>query len=415
MAAPTSIRNLDHNPNPRQASKSASGAACSVQSLGTTAPQAKPLGNPEWLADLEYVWRSRTADRMASLDARARRRRRQARETPDDTPRLRVMALRSAEWAEDRARSLAMARQDVVDSCNQRWRTVRCGCRYVELQVGCEQPQLCGECRRKHSRKWHQKITLGMDRALREERAAYYRTPRFRRRGMRPGIYLITLTGPHSGDFSTDRDDMGEAVRRLLKHATKHGWWSTYALTWEATTGEDGLGHMHVHLAVISSWIPYSTTDIEESDAIAWCPRRRGERRDRAARGLHQVWRDAMPGALVLDVQSPRNGADGASNAGYYLAKYVTKGVDSIEFTGRKAGELLVAFRGRRKVSTSAYFWDRAITACECCGEMWRSLGAPVSLRTLNPGAVLRSMSERTRWRDGARCPPQVGLRWEGG
>lgn len=420
MAALDSVRNLDHNPSTAQAFRSRSGATCSVQSLGTTAPQAKPLGNPEWLGDLEYVWRSRTTEQLASLQARAKRRRRQAAAlTHDDPnlacPRLAVMALRSAEWAEHRAQALSMSRQDVINGCNTRWRSVRCGCRYVELQVGCDQPQLCGACRRKHSRKWHKRITLGMDRALRTERAAYYRTPRYRRRGMRPGIYLITLTGPHTGDFGTDRDAMGDAVRAILKHATRHEWWTTYALTWEATMGDDGQGHLHVHLAVISTWIPYSTQDVEEGSALAWNPRRRGERRDRSVRGLHQVWRDALPGALVLDVRPPRTGADGASNAGYYLAKYVTKGVDSIEFTGRKAGELLVAFRGRRKVSTSADFHPEVITTCEACNEVWRSMGAPVSLQALMPGAVLRAMSERTRWRDGARCPPQVGLRWEGG
>lgn len=408
------VRNLDHEITTGQAFRSDSDAAGSVQCLGTTAPQAKLLGNSEWTADLEYVWRSRVAEPIAKLHARARRRRRQAAATPDDCPRLRVVALRSAEWAEHRARALAMARADVLDACGKRWRSVRCGCRMVELKVGCDQPQLCADCRRKHCRKWSQRITLGIDRALRDERAAFYRMPRCRRRGMRPGVYLITLTGPHSGDFGTDRDAMGRAVRKLLKHATKYGWWSTYALTWEATSGVNGEGHLHVHMAVISSWIPYSSSDVEEGSSLSWCPRRKGERRDRAMRGLHQVWRDALPGAEVLDVKAPRSGADDASTAAWYLAKYVTKGVDPIEFTGRKAGELLVAFRGRRKVSTSEDFYPDPITECECCGEAWQSLGAPISLQTLLPGAVLRSMSERTKWRWSVlRGPPQVGLRWQ--
>jgi hypothetical protein len=231
---------------------------------------------------------------------------------------------------------------------------------------------------------------------------------------MKPGIYLITLTAPHSGDLDADRDRMGNAVRKLLKHATKHGWWSTYALTWEATNGSDGNGHMHAHLAVISSWVPYTSEEVTFNDPDAMTPRRKGERRpSRARRGLHDVWRDSMRGAMVLDVRPPARGpkADGALSAGVYLAKYVTKGVDPAEFTGRKAGELLVAFRSRRKVSTSAQFWVARDATCECCGDPFTSTGAPCSLQELLPGAVLRSMAERAGWFI-PRGDPQVALRW---
>lgn len=244
---------------------------------------------------------------------------------------------------------------------------------------------------------------------------------------MMPGIYLITLTAPHSGDLEVDRDLMGEAVRKLTKHAGAHGWWSAYALTWEATAGTAGDGHMHCHLAVISGWIPYTSKDeryltraeIPYEALQSALARTHGEplpatwrlEKRRPARGLHEVWRDAMPGAVVLDVQPPRRDVDQAISAGIYLAKYVTKGIDVAEFTGRKAGELLVAFRGRRKVSTSAHFWVEKDPTCECCGQIVQSLGAPCSLRELMPGAVLRSMAERAGWFI-PRGPPQVALRW---
>jgi hypothetical protein len=367
------------------------------------------------------VWRARTTEAAKKLSARARRYRRLARDParcPDTTPRLRVVLLRAAEWADHRARALTMTRADVVAACDKRWRQVACGCGVREMTVGCDQPMLCGACRKRHSMKWRKRIVAGMDAALRDERARWFRTPAFRRRGMKPGIYLLTLTGPHSGDLNTDRELMGAAVRKLLKHATKKQWWSTYALTWEATSGPtknapdraaDAV-HLHVHLAVISSWVPYTSKQASAGDVDAYTPRRKGERR-RAPRGLHEVWRDAMPGALVLDVKAPRNSSDDAMSAGQYLAKYVTKGVDSSEFTGRKAGELLVAFRSRRKVSTSADFWLHALKECECCKQPWRSMGAPCSLQELSPGAVLRSMSERTRYRDVSRFDPQVLLR----
>lgn len=380
-----------------------------VQSLGTTAPSAEPfrkkppLGTSEWVADLEYVWRKRVAAPMAALEARAKRRRRQARAFEREALKvgdpslgawLRVGCLRSAEWAEDRARALAMSRADIVEGCGERWRSVRCGCTTVELRVGCEQPQLCGTCRRAHWQLWRRRITLAMDFALGVERAKFFRTPSYRRRGMKPGIYLITLTAPHSGDLATDRERMGKAVRTLLKEANREDWWRTYALTWEATAGEDGKGHMHAHLAVISSWVPYT-------------------RDNGTGRGLHEVWRDAMPGALVVNVSPPCKGGDEAAIGAQYLAKYVTKGVDPSEFTGRKAGELLIAFRSKRKVTTSAGFWQRLPPECEHCKQLWQSLGAPMSLQKLLPGAVLRSMAERMGYWV-PRGGPQVGLRWDG-
>lgn len=349
---------------------------------------------------------------MRSLGQRARRRRRQAQRLPEDCPRLRVVALRSAEWAEHRARALALPRSDIAAACGQRWRQTICSCGVREVKVGCDQPQLCGRCRRRHSMKWRKKIVAGMDAALRQARAAWDATPHYRRRGMRPGIYLITLTAPHSGDLETDRKAMGRAVRKLQKHATAAGWWRTYALTWEATAGSRGDGHMHAHLAVVSSWIPYTAKQASHYDADLWAPRRKGERAKRAARGLWEIWERCMPGAHVLDVQAPRRGGDGSLAAGHYLAKYVTKGIDPEEFTGAKAGELLVAFRSRRKVSTSRGFWIPADTTCACCGEHVRSLGAPCSLQELLPGAVLRARAERVGYFV-ERGPPQVALSWE--
>lgn len=225
---------------------------------------------------------------------------------------------------------------------------------------------------------------------------------------------MITLTGPHSGDLATDRTNLGAAVRKLLKHATWRGWWKHYALTWEATQSldGDGLGHVHCHLAVISSWVPYSSEEDEcaqmsaLSDDVGDDVRApSGRRKVKARWGLHDVWRWAMPGALVLDVRAPRKGANEAFNAAGYLAKYVTKGVEPAEFTGTKAGELLVAFAGRRKVSTSQDFWIAPITACECCGEQYRSLGAPVSLREHNPGAFIRTFIPYS-----SSQPPQLNL-----
>lgn len=349
-----------------------SGSSCSVQSLGTTANPARWQDNPEWSADLEYVWRNRTADARASLEQRARRFRKWAQqcEVIGETPALRVELLKSAEWCEHRARALAMARVDVVATCRTRWRTVACGCARVELQVGCDNPTLCEWCRRRHWRKWRHRITRSMKDHVKEARGEWSRSPG--RRGMLPGVYLLTLTGPHSGDIAADRERMGKAWRRLTKTANAARWWSHYALTWEVTPGEDGQGHVHAHVACVSSWIPFDE--------------------------LHEAWRRAMPGARVLDVQAPNRARNQAGSAANYLAKYVTKGVDPSEMTGAKAGELLVAFRGKRKVTTSRHFWTRAqLRGCPKCGHSHRSVESPCSLQDIAPGAVLRSMVVRRK------------------
>lgn len=384
-----------------------------LESQGTTARDTEAHGNPpEWMADVEYVWRKRTAEDVKRLDARARLRRRQAKLAGNGGGGawLRVRLLRSAEWAANRARAVALSRADVLATCGQRWRAVACGCGTLELRVGCDQPTLCPRCRARHFRRWRKRIVRSMDAHLRAAR------DRWRRQGCRgsmPGIYLITLTAPHTGDLVSDRKRLGKAWRVLSKAASYGGyelpggsysmrpWWGHHALVWEATGGTVNDGHMHGHAAVISQWVPY--------------------------RELHAAWRAALGvDVAVVDVSSPSDMARKAkasgrrsnapASAAYYLSKYVTKGVDPTEFTGRKAGELLVAFRNCRKVTTSERFWRplRDREGCRCCGESHRSAGAPCSLQDIAPGAVVRSLAERFGYWI-PRGVVQVGLRWDGG
>lgn len=366
-------------------------AAGSVQSLGTTANAAPGLSNPEWTADLEYVWRMRTHDALQRLHQRARTQRRAEHAAGNAATAAygrgdrdvgmrhaldRVRLARSSEWAEHRAQAMALPRAELVAACGKRYRSVRCRCGTREVKVGCDQTQLCMTCNKRHWRKWRKRITRAMDAHVRAARGAWHAARRRgERRGMLPGVYLVTLTVPHTGDIAADRDRLARGWRKLSKLASAKKWWSAYALTYEITPGSerDGRrGHVHIHLAAVSSWIPY-----EE---------------------LHAAWRK-YSGALVLDVSAPRSG--GSKSAADYLSKYVTKGVDPGEFTGAKAGELLVALRGKRKVTTSVEFWrptkDRE-TCCKTCGERHRLVATPPALARVAPGAVLKSRAERIGW-----------------
>jgi len=245
---------------------------------------------------------------------------------------------------------MGLRRRDVVAACAGRWRTVRCGCGDRPIPVGCDQVQLCERCSKAHWRKWNRRITSGLDDKLREAVALWGRRGA---RGRRPGVYLVTFTVPHSGDLVTDRARLGAAWRKVSKRAG--AWLGAYAATYETTSGRDRQGHVHLHAAVVSSWIPY--------------------------RELHALWSRAMPGGLHPDVQAPRAvGGDGSSAAANYLASYVTKGCNPSDFTGEKAAELLVAFRGRRKVTTSVGFW-RVVErrCCDACGVMHSIVEQPPS------------------------------------
>jgi len=340
----------------------------------------------------------------------------------------RVELMKASEWAENRARSASMSRVDLVGTCRGRWRKVRCGCGTVELLVGCDQTTLCGWCRRRHWRRWRRRIVRAMGPQLRGARDRWNRKGA---RGRAPAIYLLTLTMPHSGDLVTDRKTMGVAWRELSKAASYGGyqrgdrytpnaskfertnkglklaraegrysldkWWGHHAGVYEVTPGTVGDGHMHMHIAVISRWVPYHE--------------------------LRAAWEAAIPGAVIVDVVSPEDARrkaekygrklNGVSNAAEYLSKYVTKGVEPSEMTGRKAGELLVAFRGRRKVTTSRGFWRPLAgrVGCTECNECHRLVEAPHGLQQHAPAAVLASASERSRWRP-PRGAPQIMLRW---
>lgn len=366
-------------------------ASRSVQSLGTSAKAAPELGNPEWVADLEYVWRMRTNDALQLLHSRARAQRRrqlaagravhEALERGDRAAAAaaawdRVTLARSAEWAEHRAQAMALPRQELVAACGERYRMVACGCGKREVKVGCDQPQLCARCRKRHWRRWRRRITRAMDAHVRAARGTWHaERKRGEARGMMPGVYLVTLTVPHSGSIVSDRETIAAGWRRLTKVANARGWWGAYAMTYEVTPGtaEDGYrGHVHVHLAAISSWIPYDE--------------------------LREAWHK-FTGAEVIDVSAPRSGR--CESAADYLAKYVTKGVDPEVFTGQKAGELLVAMRGKRKVTTSKEFWrptrDLEKT-CKVCGERHMAIGSPPALVKVAPGAVLQAYAERVGW-----------------
>ncbi len=207
-------------------------------------------------------------------------------------------------------------------------------------------------------------------------------------RGARPRVYMLTLTGPAIGDVEDRREALARGLRALTQAASRGRWWSTYCAVWELTRGADGRGHPHLHVVAVSRWLPY-----EE---------------------MHRVWRSAVPGALVLDVQT-RSGRQASAAAGRYAAKYVTKGTQHGDLPGDVAGRWLVATYGKRRVTCARGFWRPLSTrACRGCGGCVRLVAAPPGLAQLAAGRWLRAVAEvmgvwLTRGLPQAMLPLHVG------
>lgn len=188
--------------------------------------------------------------------------------------------------------------------------------------------QLCQRC----ARKYWSRVKRDMESSLVARRVGNQRA------------YVLTLTVPHSGDLQVDRARLSDLWARLGREARRHRWWTCYAATFEATPGTKGDGHMHMHVALLSAWVPYKE--------------------------VHRHWR-RMLGQESHHLHFRYRHGCPVEAAARYIAKYASKGVDVADFSGAKAGELLVATYGRRKVTASRGFWARDRT-CSCCGERYR-------------------------------------------
>ena len=99
--------------------------------------------------------------------------------------------------------------------------------------------------------------------------------------------------------------------------------------------------------------------------------------------------------------------------AAIYLSKYVTKGVDLEAMHGVLAGEILSAWYGKRKVSTSRGFWKpldaRGPSCCRRCQEEWRVTERPKSLVKVSPEAIVIAIE--LGFQRFGHGPPQVRVR----
>jgi len=232
-------------------------------------------------------------------------------------------------------RAAAMARPYAAKlaRCGKTGTRVKCGChgwRGVRSH-SCRQHLLCRECQRARSKRMGARIRAGLEAAL----------------AARPGemLVLLTLTLRHSGDVAVDRENLAAGWRRFTKAFWKKYGKFPYIGVWEVTRGADGLGHMHMHVAVVWPWRDWG--DVRE------------------------LWLAACPQSeRITFVARRRDGrASSPKSAARYLGKYLSKGLQDDEFTPELRTRVLAGTYNTRWVCSSRHFWILFRPSCQRCGS----------------------------------------------
>jgi len=281
-------------------------------------------------------------------------------------------------YACDRVKALRSTLRLRMEGCGRTWLPIRCdGGRRLELARPCRQWWVCPRCRGRRAASLRTRIVDGLTSAMAKATAG----------GCRVGVRLLTLTAEHSRDLDATREAIAQGWRAFYKAMREWLGAVPYVGVWEVTPGRDGLGHPHLHVAVIwPRFVPYGR--------------------------VHTLWRRACPESkrisIVDDYQARRNGAKrasiGAEGAANYLAKYMSKGVEVAGFNDDLRGRVLASFYNRHLVLTSRRFWQEK--PCPCCGGRWRRVTAWVSVR-LDHGSTVDRVAAPDE-RGSGRDPPRL-------
>jgi hypothetical protein len=232
-----------------------------------------------------------------------------------------------------------------LDACGVESLPIACACGLVGAKKTCRQWWLCGSCRAKRAPSLEHDIRKGLDAALSGEVAAWGAAGGL---GMRPQLVLLTLTQKHTGDLSADQGALSDGWRKMYKRLHEDHGAFPYVGVWEVTKGTDGLGHVHMHVAVIWRYRDWSR--------------------------VREQWLRACPTSQYLDIKAKRRDGKASSpgSVAKYLGKYLSKGADVGAFDPRLRAEVSAAFYNQRSVITSVYFWRRIEKCCAKCRERYR-------------------------------------------
>jgi len=248
--------------------------------------------------------------------------------------------------------------------CSKRGVRVKCGCkgwRGVRAYT-CRQHMLCETCQVARARRLGRRIREGLE-------AAFASRPHEK-------LVLLTLTVRHSGSVDEDRDALARGWRAFYKRLNAAYGRFPYVGVWEVTPGTDGTGHVHAHVAVIWPWRDW------------------GECRE--------MWLQSCPESeRITFVARRRDGLDSSPRSvAKYLSKYLSKGLQTAEFSPELRTRVVAMMYGQRSVFTSRRFWQAFVPLCCACQ-------CPVVV------AQYRWSADRSAGaddRDGPRGPPQLAL-----
>lgn len=293
-------------------------------------------------------------------------------------------------WHKTRARGLKRALAARQAECGQGHALIMaCDCKVKLHPCGCGSP-LCPACAKVRGARMVKRLEGAMTRqraialdAWRAKRGAPPRKVRFRglHRAMlglqaqavkanakaplksrRPQWTMLTLTVRHTGDVAKDRETLADAWQRFRKRLGRECGWRrvkgrvkalspAFAVVWEFTAGDDGLGHVHAHLAALLPWVDWAK--------------------------LQRHWREAARGeSSHLNLRPWRNlGKDrrGGRTPAQELGKYLSKAGQLEGITAELAAAWLDANYARRTLHCSVGFWagdeGAAPPVCPCCGK----------------------------------------------
>lgn len=242
------------------------------------------------------------------------------------------------EYAAQRAASLGRRLQPRLAKCGHVVLSAVCGNGVVaDFPRGCRLWWLCGKCRARRSHAMTRRITESLERAVAEGPA-------------RARLRLLTLTVRHSGNVDEDRRALARGWRAFYK--SLHRWLGRHAYVgvWEVTPGRDALGHAHLHVAIVwPRFVAYGR--------------------------VRRLWLRACPESRRINIQTAQKGAHGCAQ---YLAKYMSKGVDTAGFTDDLKARIVASFYNARLVLTSWRFWGPK--TCDCCGMPWKLIEVPATI-----------------------------------
>ena len=218
------------------------------------------------------------------------------------------------------------AGQRKLVGCSVAGTMVRCGCPGKRARwFTCRRHLLCPLCQVKRAKTLRARFRNAIEKAG-------------KRNASRRPIF-ITLTLPHSGDVGADRRALSAGWRRFYKAIRRRIGPFEYVGVHEVTAGRDGLGHAHAH---ILAWWPW----------FNW-----------KARGVYALWTASCPGSKRLRLETARS----VRGAAKYLGKYLSKGVNTDDFSPELRARVLAGTYGTRWVFTSVRMWTKFEPCCQRC------------------------------------------------